>query len=215
VLGSLFVLTSVGLLVAGGALLVADQTLRTDGFVTSDTEPLSSAGYAVVSDPIDFQVGSGADWAVLESTLGDVRIRATSESTARGPVFLGIAPASEVTRYLDGVSYTTVSDLGDDGNSTEHPGAAQPDSPAAQDFWVAQANGAGTQSLTWSPSSGRWNLVAMNADATRSVAIQADAGAEVPALVWVATALLVLGALLLALGTVLIVIPVRRASRGG
>ncbi|CAN5546765.1 hypothetical protein BH24ACT15_BH24ACT15_38410 [soil metagenome] len=213
VLGCLFALVSVGLLVAGGALLVADQTLRTDGFVTSDTEPLRSAGYAVVSDPIDLHVGSGPDWAVLESTLGGVRIRATSDTPSGGPVFLGIAPASDVTRYLHGVSHATVSDLGDDTSSTEHPGAAQPDPPAAQNFWATQASGPGTQSLTWSPSSGRWNLVAMNTDASRGVAMQADAGAEVPALTWVATALIVLGALLLALGVILIAAPVRRASR--
>ena len=213
VLGCLFALASVGLLVAGGALLFADRTMRTDGFVTSDTGPLTSAGYAVVSDPIDLHVGSGPDWAVLESTLGDVRIRATSDAQSGGPVFLGIAPAAEVARYLQGVPHATVSELGDDTTSTEHPGSAQPDPPTAQKFWAAQASGPGTQSLTWSPSSGRWNLVAMNADGSRGVAMQGDAGAEVPALTWVATALIVLGALLLALGVILIVIPVRRASR--
>jgi len=78
---------------------------------------------------------------------------------------------------------------------------------------VAQASGAGQQSLTWSPTEGRWGLVAMNADGSRPVAVQADAGATVPALTEVAVALLVAGALLLALGAFLIAIPVRRASR--
>ena len=78
---------------------------------------------------------------------------------------------------------------------------------------MAQASGAGQQSLTWSPTEGRWGLVAMNADGSRPVAVQADAGATVPALTGVAVALLVLGALLLAIGALLIAVPVRRALR--
>jgi hypothetical protein len=53
----------------------------------------------------------------------------------------------------------------------------------------------------------------MNADGSRPVAVQLDAGATVPALTGVAVALLVVGALLLALGALLIAIPVRRATR--
>ena len=78
---------------------------------------------------------------------------------------------------------------------------------------MAQGSGSGQQSLTWSPTEGRWGLVAMNADASRPVAVQADAGATVPALTGVAVALLVLGGLVLALGALLIAIPVRRATR--
>jgi Domain of unknown function (DUF4389) len=214
VIGCLFALASVGLLVAGGALLFADRTMRTDGYVTSDTRALGSAGYAVVSDPIDLHVGSGPDWPVFRSILGDIRIRATSQTSSKA-VFLGIAPAVDVKRYLQGVPHATVSDFGREVSSTEHPGTTSPAPPTQQDFWTAQATGTGTQNLTWSPSSGRWNLVAMNADASRPVTMQTDAGATVPALTWVATILLILGALLLALGATLIAIPVRRAARMG
>jgi Domain of unknown function (DUF4389) len=212
-LGCLFALASVGLLVAGGALLFADRTMRTDGYVTSNTEHVGSDGFAVVSDPIDLHVGSGPDWPVFRSILGDVRIRATSQTADGKPVFLGIAPANDVGQYLRGVPHATVTNLGGTNNSTEHPGSTAPDSPAAQDFWTAHVSGAGTQNLIWSPSSGRWKLVAMNADASRPVSIQTDAGATVPALTWVATVLLVLGAFMLALGAILIAIPVRRVSR--
>jgi hypothetical protein len=213
-IGCLFVLASVGLLVSGGALLFADRTMRTDGYVTSETQHLGSHGYAVVSDPIDLHVGSGPDWPVFRSILGDIRVRATSQASGK-PVFLGIAPAADVKRYLHGVAHATVSDFGRHVSSTEHPGTTSPAPPTTQDFWTARASGVGMQSLIWSPSSGRWNLVAMNADASRPVTMQTDAGATVPALTWVATVLLFLGALLLALGALLIAFPVRRAARDG
>jgi hypothetical protein len=212
VLGCLFALASVGLLVAGGALLFADRTMRTDGYVTSDTKHIGSDGYAVVSDPINLHVGAGPDWPVLRSILGDIRIRATSQTPGTA-VFLGIARTADVDRYLRGVPHATVSDFGRNVSSTEHPGTATPTPPTRQNFWTVQVTGTGMQKLTWAPSSGRWSLVAMNADGARRVTMQADAGATVPALTLVATTLLVLGALLLALGAVLIAIPVRRAAR--
>ena len=52
----------------------------------------------------------------------------------------------------------------------------------------------------------------MNSDASRPVAVQADVGATIPWLIWLAVGLLIFGVLLLALGTVLIAIPVHRAS---
>jgi hypothetical protein len=212
VIGCVLALSSVGLLLAGAALLVADRTARVDGYVTSDTERLASNGYALVSDPIRLDVGGGPDWPVLRSILGDVRVRATSERQGAS-VFLGIAPTHQVDLYLQGVAHSTVSDLSGTGSASEHTGGAPPAPPSDQDIWVAQASGAGQQSLTWSPTEGRWGLVAMNADGSRPVAVQADAGATVPALTEVAVALLVAGALLLALGAFLIAIPVRRASR--
>ncbi len=209
VLGSILALVSVGFLVAGAVLLFADRTARVDGFVTSDTQTFTSDGYAVVSNPIDFQV-EGPDWPVVRSILGDVRIRATSDA-GDGDIFIGIAPASEVDSYLRGVARSTFSNSYSN-EGTAIPGDAPPGPPTDQDFWAAQADGSGTQTLTWSPGSGRWDMVAMNTDASRPVAVEADAGAEVPALTWVAIGLLVLGALFLTLGTILIVIPARRAA---
>ena len=109
VLGSVFALVSVGVLVAGAGLLIVDRTTRVDGFVTSDSQTFTSEGYAVVSNPIDFQV-EGPDWPVVRSILGDVRIRATSQGQGGGEIFLGIAPASQAETYLRGVARSTFSD---------------------------------------------------------------------------------------------------------
>jgi hypothetical protein len=211
VLGCLFALGSVGLLVAGGGLLFADRVMRVDGYVTSDTTRLASNGHAVISSPVDLNV-DGPDWPVLRSIFGDVRIRATAERRA-DEIFLGIAPAAKVDRYLKGVAYAEVARIGADTSSTERIGQGRPSAPTERGFWAAQVSGSGTQSLTWTPVSGTWDFVAMNADGSRPVEVQADIGATVPALTWVAVGLLVLGALVLALGVALIVGSIRRASR--
>jgi hypothetical protein len=52
----------------------------------------------------------------------------------------------------------------------------------------------------------------MNTNATAGVRVTADVGATVPDLGWMAAGLLAVGALLLAGGVALIVIPVVRAS---
>jgi hypothetical protein len=52
----------------------------------------------------------------------------------------------------------------------------------------------------------------MNAEGTPGVSVDADAGATVPALTWVAIGLLAGGLLLLAASTALIVVPIAQAS---
>ena len=53
----------------------------------------------------------------------------------------------------------------------------------------------------------------MNADGSRPVNMQVNVAATLPALPWIATGLLIGGIIFLAGGILLIVIPVRRASR--
>ena len=199
------------MILAAGALLVADRTLREDGYLTSDSQQLTSAGYAIVSDPIDLKI-EGTDWPVLRRFLGDVRFRATPYS-ADSPLFLGIGPAEDVTRYLQGVAYTTVTHIGDNARTTDHAGAAPAASPTEQDIWVTQTSGTGPQALTWSSTSGRWQLVAMNADGSRNLTLLADVGATIPAVPWIVAGLTGIGVLLLIPAVLLIAIPVRRATR--
>ena len=48
VAGSLLAVVAMVLLVGGTAVLVANRTMRDNGYLTSPTQPLSSAGYAIV-----------------------------------------------------------------------------------------------------------------------------------------------------------------------
>ena len=73
--------------------------------------------------------------------------------------------------------------------------------------------GPGTQTLAWRVASGRWTVVAMNADGSAPVSVRVNVAATLPALPWVATGLLIAGGMFLLGGALLIALPVRGASR--
>ena len=210
VVGALMAAAAVGLVSAGVATLVVDRTQRDDaGLLTSDSQQVKSASYAVVSEGLDLNL-EGPDWLYARRAVGDVRLRV---SGANGePVFVGIAPEAEASAYLGQTGYDQISDLG--GGQMHYrtqPGQAPPTAPAEQTFWAASASGAGTQELTWPLTDGRWQVVVMNADGSAGVAADADIAAQLPLLTWVAVGLLAVGAVLL-LGAAL---PIYLAARSG
>jgi len=213
VIGSVLVMAGGGLLTAGAGALWVDQTQRdAAGFLSTDAERFSTTTYAVTSEPFDLQL-SGPDWAVSQSTVGDVRLRAAGSDA---PLFIGIGPADEVATYLSGVEHDEVTELraGPLRPTYERQGGAQaPADPAAQDFWVASAGGTGAQSFTWTPEDGRWMIVVMNADASASVDTLLSVGATAPWLDNVAIGLLFAGALVVLAGVVIVLVAVRRAAR--
>ena len=79
----------------------------------SPSEDFSTPTYAIVSESADLDT-DGAEWA-LDTFLGTVRIRSDSE---RARVFVGIGPAADVDRYLDGVEHDVVTDLDRTSRST-------------------------------------------------------------------------------------------------
>jgi hypothetical protein len=210
--GGVLALFAVGLTIGGAAILWADRANRdSTGYLTSASTTFSTAGRALTSDSMSID-GGGPGWAYPRSVLGDVRFRFTADDPSR-ETFVGIAPTSAVRDYLSGVEYSTVTDFGSGGATyTRHTGGAPASPPADAEFWVARANGSGTQSLTWTPSSGDWTILVMNADGSAGISVRADAGANVPALTWVAIGVLAGGLLLLAASSVLIIVPVTRAT---
>jgi hypothetical protein len=67
--------------------------------------------------------------------------------------------------------------------------------PTAIRFWDTKAVGTGAQTLSWPLRSGHWSAVVMNADGSRSVAVNARLGAHVSYLWWIVAGLFVLGGL--------------------
>ena len=204
VAGSVLVLGSVVLFGGSGAVAWADQQQQ-GGYVSTGTATYSTGGYALASDPVRLHGG----WNWLGWLVGDVRIRVTATSPAK-PVFVAIAQAGDVSRYLTGVSYMTVTAFGDP-DVARHLGIAVPASPATAVDWSAQAEGPGRQTLRWTPRAGDWMVVVMNPDGSPGVTVRADAGVSAPALPWLATGLLVAGVMAGLLAAVLILIPVRLA----
>ena len=207
--GSVLLLVSLVLIGGGGALTWADQEQLHSGYLTTRTTTYSTSGYALASDPVDLH---GA-WGWLSRLAGQVRIRVTPADPSR-PLFAGIAAAADADRYLAGVSHTTVTVFGDRG-TTDHPGTAVPAPPASALPWVAQAQGTGSLTLTWTVTGGDWMVVVMNRDASPGVTVRADAGVSSPALPWLAGELLAAGVLLGAAAAALIIVPVRLAGRQG
>src|SRR4051794_36069814 len=183
VIGVVLLLPGLALLAGGGALLWADNSHRTaDGYLMSSSEGFRTQGFALTSDRL--VLSTGADWVPVSSALGTARIEVAG--TAPGTdVFIGIAPAADVTGYLDGVRRTVVDDLGGDlgtSRQTAVDGGAPSGPPGDQTFWTAQASGTGTQQLSWEPARGSWMLVVMNADGSAGVSVTGRVGATVPSL---------------------------------
>ena len=101
------------------------------------------------------------------------------------------------------------------GDTRYEPGSAGGPQTAPGDaaIWTVQASGQDTQTLSWRPESGQWEVVVMNPDGAAGVSVIADVGATVPDLAWIAVILFAIGAVLLLAAVALIVVPVIRASR--
>ena len=207
VVGTIAGLLALGLLAGGCALVAVDQTQRDDdGFVMSPTQDFSTPTYAIVSESADLDADD-AEWA-LDTFLGTVRIRSESDR----PVFVGIGPAGEVTRYLGGVERDVVDDLDSDGDPeySRRSGGTPSARPGDETFWVASTAGAGERTLEWEPEDGDWRAVVMNEDASRGVTADLSIGAELDSIVWIGIGLLVAGALFAAGSALAITAAARR-----
>lgn len=196
--------TGVASAVAGWAHLVQRDG---DGFVTTPDVDLASEGHAVVSDNLEVVVGP-ADWFPWNDDL-DLRLRVTAEDPEQA-VFAGIAATEDVEVYLDDVGHDRVTAF--DFRRPRYVGQAgtrTPPAPAEQPFWLAQAEGSGTQDLTWSPVSGEWTVVVMNADGTAGVAVEAAAGVQTGLLGPLGLWLLLSALALVGGGTALVILGVR------
>ncbi|MFC4061970.1 DUF4389 domain-containing protein [Planomonospora corallina] len=212
VAGALLVLASAGPLLAAAALAwaVPDQGSAA-GYLTSGARTFTTNGYALVSEPVEVHVGTffqpyAADLA------GGVRLQA--EAVRPGAeVFLGVAPAAEVDRYLAGVARTTVADVSGGWDMTIDSGGGAPAlPPAAAGIWTVQAAGAGEQTVTWPAGNGEWKIVVMNADGSAAPGATLRVAVDAPAAP-VTAALAAGGAVVLLAGALLVAVPVRRVSR--
>lgn len=211
IVGAFVGLIATGMVIAGGGLIVANETQRdADGFFTTDEVVLSTESHALVSEDVDLGSQPG-DW-FPSGRLATVRIEADGGAA---PVFVGIGPEDAVDAYLDGVAYSTVTDIGIGGDDITYrnvPGDAPLAPPGEQDLWVVSAEGPGAQTVEWDLEQGRWEVVIMNADASQGVTVDASAAAQTDLLIWVAIGLLAGGLILGVIAAAVIVAAV--ATRG-
>jgi len=168
--------------IAGGALLLWGDSKKDDqGYLSTGKDRYAASTYALATDNLDVDL-DGAGWIMDRDDLGNVRLEV--QSSAGKPVFVGIARTSDVSDYLRGISYTSVTDVDYSPfhasyRDRDH-GGDRPALPADQDFWAASAHGSGTQTVAWDLEDGDWSIVVMNADGSRGVDTDISAGAKVP-----------------------------------
>jgi len=188
VFGIIVALIALALLAGGGVSLWADLAKRDSaGYITSGEHRFASPTYAIVSEKIDLR-------HVPSGLLDRVRVRVTP-TTSSEQTFVGIGEVANVSHYLNGVRYATVTDFSGDVGTRYHvtPGGPPPGRPQAQGFWAASSAGPGERTLTWKVRPGSWVAVVMNANAQSGIVVRADLGAKVPALLWIAVGLLIAG----------------------
>ena len=209
VIGALLILMALVVGVIGSVLLWAHATQRdADGFFTSDRGRLETVADAITSEKVDLGVQPGGRGRQFD--LGDLAtVRLTADPQTETPIFIGIGREDEVDRYLDGVAHAEIADVDLRPFRATYDfveGSRSPAPPGDEDFWVASAEGPGDQTIEWELESGRWSVVAMNADASPGVSLDASVGVKTPWLFPAAVGLLGGAAFLVILGTVLLVI---------
>jgi hypothetical protein len=206
--GSLALLLAVTLLAIGAVAGVALGERDSAGYLNTDTQAFASKGHAIVTENLD--VSDTPSWF---GDFATVRI----EATATEPVFVGIARTADVERYLAGVAHDRVTDIDTDPFAPEYAavaGKSTPQAPAGLGFWRVQASGSGTQTISWPLEDGDWSAVAMNADGSGSIAVDARFGAKLSALGWILFGFVTAGALALAGGVALVYFGARRPRHG-
>jgi hypothetical protein len=194
--GLVLLVSSVGVICAGAFAAVAGSggkyvdlgahgSYRTDRYVLATTS---------------------TNWRTqLLGWAGSVRLKVAS--AGQKPIFVGVAAADSIGRYLSGTGYTAVGEH----TRTDHDGAAPEISPTTAVNWTAHAEGAGTQTLRWNASDRPQTVLAMNADGSRPVRVRIVSSAvtldRMPW--WVPAGALAFGVILLATGAAVL----RRTTR--
>lgn len=154
-----------GILVAAIVALSAGATCGViGGIVAASSGPdrwfgtgfasIETRTHALVADPDDI-----ADDDEDDHNNGGSKIRvgrrnsyAAGFEPSGGAVFLGVGPAADVDRYLDGVAREYITDIDWDPLQLDTDvveGTRSPAPPHEEEFWVAQTSGVERQQLTW------------------------------------------------------------------
>jgi uncharacterized membrane protein len=198
IFGVIGMLISVGLLLGGAAILIADNVIKdNDGFYTTKTIDIDRNSYAVVTGPTDVDVDVGWNSGLMWD-LGDLvtfRIEGSNENSSE-QIFIGIAEESDIDDYLDDVEYDEIRRLHTNRRDIDYrnySGDIAPEAPTAQTFWIESTYGTGTQTLEWELEEGSHTLVIMNVDGSSGIDADMVFGARIPLLLGVGIGILVAG----------------------
>jgi hypothetical protein len=207
VVGIVLLLCGLGAIVPGIFLTVATSN---DGALKSGYHSLNTATPALVSPAEQVANGSSVPTSGFGSTTITISVRSASQ-----PMFVGIAPASDVERYFDGVAYDEIREFRLSPyrvNTVEHNGLPLASPPGDENFWTAQATGT-NPTLDWQVTSGDYRVVLMNVDGSPGVDSQAQFGIKVEGLRGIGIGAMIFGILLALVGVVLLIWGIRTPGR--
>jgi len=211
-LGAFFALISLAVLIGGGFLFWAQETLPdVEGYFNSPSYRLETGGYAIVAEEIDLASYPGDWWP----SKIDVSARLSVRASGGQDVFIGIGLQEDVDDYLDNVAHSVVRQLGDrwdDVRLVDQLGDEAASLPADAGIWAVSVQGAGEQTLTWEPQRGRWAVVVMNADAATDVSVSAIASARIPFLHSISIGLLTAGVVVAAFASLFLIMATRSSA---
>jgi hypothetical protein len=211
VVGLLVGLVGIGLAAVGTGGLWLQSRRDAAGFVSTNGRVVTTQTAAITAEDVDLDLGGGASAWVSSDRFGTVRVRAAAADGS--PIFIGIAPQSAIDTWLAPVAHDELRDIDEDSVTyLRHAGQPTAAAPTSQTFWSAQTGGPGAQELQWQVRSGRWGVVLARPDGTPGIQARVDVGAAIPGLTGLSTGLLIAGLVLLAGGTVLVVVGAVRLS---
>lgn len=190
ILGLIVLLIGLGSVAVGTGLVV---TVGSDGVVNNDVGRVSGAGYALVMN--DFNVDTPAS---PDTVSKFAQLTATARSIDGEDLFIGVAPPTDVAKYLAGVERDIVSDLsGGRATVVPVPGSIVPQPPGSQTFWTAKAIGT-KPTINLSPT-GAQTVVVMNATPTKPVNVDLQVGVKSEVLFPFGIGLIIFGVILVLL----------------
>jgi hypothetical protein len=212
IFGGFILLVAIGL-VAGGGLLVWSQTAITnrEGYMITNPVSLSVGSYAIVQNNINIHIDNG--WWMNSSNQNIVSLKIIATSNTPKPIFVGVVSQQSALNYFNGVnidrliSYNWVPSTAVGSRQPVYqtiPGGPPSTPPTSQIIWAAQASGSGTQTMTWTPTTGDYWIVVMNADGSKNVDANVQVGARVTILSWIGWGLIIGGLLVALVGVVVI-----------
>jgi hypothetical protein len=212
ILGILFALAGAAAVTSGGFVLGVYGSQRDpSGFFTTPSQTVGSYGFALSAPNINAQLGPR--WQRWVPSRAGATVRIIGSSKLPAPLFIGIGPTPRVSKYLSGVPRDKITSIDLTAGSVQYThvdSTTLPTAPGKQSFWVAKAEGIGTQTLEWALQQGDWTVVIMNGDASAPVAATMSIGARFGILKPLIIGLTGGGLVLLAIGATLIVLGTRR-----